>query len=120
MTSSDRHDWHMCRHPGIFEKIMLNICLDSPESLYICRQVCRSWNYMIMNKIWENPTKLWGTIIQGRIERSWDFLDCQDIYPSDSLISRAKLLGKHRIRIIIVHTYYYCFSNQRYPHLWCV
>ena len=117
MASSDNHDWHMCRHPGIFEKCMLNICLDSPESLDICRQVCKSWNYMIMNKIWENPTKLWGTIIQGRIEKSWDFLDSQDNYPSDSLISRAKSLGKHRIKILVQT---YCFSNQRYPHLWCV
>ena len=80
----------MIRHPGIFEKIMLMVGQDSFESLDICRQVCRTWNTIIMNKIWENPTKQWGTIIQGRIVRSWGTL-----FPSDEKISKAKLLGRH-------------------------
>ena len=91
MASSDTQDWLMLRHPGIFEKIMLMVGLDSLERLDICRQVCKTWNTMIMNQIWENPTKKWGTIIQRRIERSWDD---QDYYPSDEKISHAKLLGK--------------------------
>ena len=78
---------------------MLMIGLDSPESLDNCRQVCKAWNAMIMNKIWENPTKKWGTIIQRRIERSWDI---QNNYPSDKMIYRAKMLGKPRIKILIV------------------
>ena len=45
-----------------------------------------------MNKIWENPTKKWGRIIERRIERSWDD---QDYYPTDEKISWAKLLGKN-------------------------
>ena len=91
MASSDTQDWLMLRHPGTFEKIMLMIGLDSLESLDNCRQLCRSWNAMIMNKIWENPTKKWGTIIQRRIERIWDD---QNYYPSDEKISKAKMLGK--------------------------
>ena len=81
----------------IFEKIMLMVGLDSLDSLDSCRQVCRSWNIMIMNKIWENPSKKWGTIIESRIERSWDNLLqswTYPCYPSDEKISKAKLLGK--------------------------
>ena len=102
LSESDTQDWLMLRHPGIFEKIILMIGLDSLESLDICRVVCRSWNAMIMNKIWENPTKKWGTIIQRRIERSWDD---QNYYPSDKLISHAILLGKQRMTIIFLHNF---------------
>ena len=42
MASSDTQDWQLERHPGIFEKIMLMIGLNSLESLDNCRQVCRS------------------------------------------------------------------------------
>ena len=91
MASSENQNWLMYRHPGILEKIMLMIGHDSLESLDKCRQVCSSWNAMIINKIWENPTKKWGTIIKRRIERSWNI---QDYFPSDSKITYAKLLGK--------------------------
>ncbi len=99
MASSNTQDqnWLMLSHPGIFEKIMLMIGLDSLESLDSCRQVCRSWNTMIMNKIWENPTKRWGTIIQRRVERSWE-----RIFPSNDKIYQAKLLGKHRMTISLI------------------
>ena len=73
----------MC-HPGIFERIMLMIGLDSLESLDNCRQVCKAWNIMIMNIL---------------IEISWDI---QNNYPSDKMIYRAKMLGKPRIKILIV------------------
>ena len=93
MASSYNLERLMLQHPGIFEEIMLMIGLDNMESLDNCRQVCSTWNIMIMNKIWEKPTKKWGTIIQRRIERSWNNQDC---FPSDEKISKAKLLGKHR------------------------
>lgn len=87
----------MLGHYIIFEKIMFMVfCLDSYyESLDCCRQVCKTWNTMIMNMIFENPTKKWGTIIQRRIVRfgllrEWDYF--QDYYPSDKQISRAKIL----------------------------
>ena len=80
---------------------MLMIGLESLESddsfesldsrrLDICRQDCKAWNAIIMNKIWENPTKKWGTVIQRRIERSYP-----ENFPSDKKITYAKLLGKH-------------------------
>ena len=84
----------MLCHPGIFEKIMLIIGHGSLEDLDNCRLVCKTWNEMIMNKIWENPTKKWGTVIQRRIERSWD-----NLLPSDEKITQAKLLGKRRITV---------------------
>ena len=69
--------------------------LDNMESLDNCRLVNRTWNEMIMNMIWENPTKKWGTIIQRRIQRSWGD---QEYYPSDEKITQAKLLaGEHRM-----------------------
>ena len=83
----------------IFEEIMLIIGHDNLESLDSCRQVCRSWNTMIMNKIWENPAKKWGTIMQRRIQRSWED---KNYYPPDKQISWAKLLGKHRITIFLI------------------
>ena len=106
----------MMGHPIIFEKIMLMVGFNSPDQvLDNCRQVCKSWNAMIMNKIWENPTKQWGTIIQWRIKRSWDDQD-QDYYPSDEKISQAKLLGKNRTKILLIT--YFC-RNQGYNHPWC-
>ena len=54
---------------------------------------------MIMNMISENPTKKWGTIIQRRIERSWER---QDYYPSDDEIYQAKLLGKYKMPISLI------------------
>ena len=92
MASSYNLERLMLQHPGIFEEIMLMIGLDSLESLDSCRLVCRTWNTIIMNKIWENPTKKWGAIIQRRIERRWNNQDC---FPSYEKISKAKLLGKH-------------------------
>ena len=109
--ASDNQDWLMLSHPVIFDKIMLMIGLDSLESLDSCSQVCRSWNAMIMKKIWENPTKKWGTIIQRRIKRSWDI---QGYYPSYKLISRAKMLGKHKIKIFFIYSNF-CFRRERNP-----
>ena len=91
MASSDHQRWLMLGHDIIFEKIMLMVCFDSLESLDSCRQVCKTWNAMIMNLIYENPTKKWGKIIQRRIERSWDILKN---HPTDKQISQAKFLGR--------------------------
>ena len=78
---------------------MLMIAHGSLEDLDKCRLVCRTWYEVIMNKIWENPTKKWGTIIQRRIKKSWGN---QDYYPSDEKISRAKLFGKSRVTKILI------------------
>ncbi len=94
--------WLLSGHDLIFEKIMLMVGHSSLDSLDRCRQVCRSWNYMIMDKIWERPTKRRGAIIQRRIERSWPEADSWD-FPSNEKISKAKLLGKHKIKYYFYH-----------------
>ena len=92
--------WLLSGHDLILENIMLMIGHTSLESLDICRQVCTAWNAMIINKIWENPTKKWGTIIQRRIERS---LRIKEYFPTDKQITRAELLGNNfRIKILMV------------------
>ena len=98
-NAQDTQEWLMLSHPGIFEEIMLNIAHGSLVDLDNCRLVCRTWNAMIMNMIWENPTKKWGTIMQRRIQRSWED---KNYYPPDKQISWAKLLGKHRITILLI------------------
>ena len=83
MPSSDNKDWLMTPYPDIFEKIMMTVGLSSLESLHRCRQVCRTWNVMIMKNIWENPIR--SSIIKMRIEKIWEPI----IFPS-----HAKWLGK--------------------------
>ena len=95
----DDQVWLMSGHDIIFEKIMLMVGHSSLDSLDSCRQVCKTWNTKIMDKIWERPTKKWGTIIQRRIEteRSWgeDSLRFNlDFFPSNEKILKSKLLGK--------------------------
>ena len=105
MASSDTQDF-MLRYPGIFEEIMLIIAHGSLVDLDNCRLVCRTWNEMIMNMIWENPTKKWGTIIQRRIEKSWG-----NHLPSDQKISKAKVLSKGIICKVVIIVQMYCFRN---------
>ena len=47
----------------ILIEILLIVGLESLESLHKCRQVCQTWNKLIMNNIWENPS------IKNMIER---------------------------------------------------
>ena len=65
MSTSDDQNWLMTPYPEIFEKIMMMIGLDSLESLHRCRQVCTAWNAMIMQNIWESPSK--RNIIKMRV-----------------------------------------------------
>ena len=109
---ADTQDF-MLGYPEIFEEIMLMIAHQSLEDLDNCRLVCRTWNQMIMNKIWENPTKKWGTIIQRRIGRS---CKKQHYYPTDEKISRAKLFGKHIIKILMIVPIMCCFRKERFNH----
>ena len=108
MSSTDNQVWLLTRHNLIFEEIMLMIGHSSLESLDSCRQVCRTWNDKIMDKIWERPTKRWGSIIQRRIERSWGgYRD----FPSNEKISKAKLLGKQTQNQNDNYRYIFNFSN---------
>ena len=82
----------MLGHDLIFQKIMMMVGLDSLESLHRCEQVCTAWNTMIMQNIWESPSK--RSIIKMSIERNW----APGTYPSDEDISCAKWLGKNKTR----------------------
>ena len=73
----------------IFCDIMLMICLESLESLHRCRQVCRTWNEMILRDIWANQSR--KKIMKMMIEKNWD----PGMLPTDEEISHAKWLGDH-------------------------
>ena len=98
MMSSDNQSWLMTPYPEIFDKIMMMVGLDSLESLHNCRQVCRTWNAMIMRNIWENPSK--RNIIKMRINRNWG----PEVLPSDEDIPHAKWLGKSKV-LALDYTY---------------
>ena len=53
----------------IFSDIMLMVGLESLESLHRCRQVCRTWNEMILKDIWENQSR--KKIMKMSIEKNW-------------------------------------------------
>ena len=71
----------------IFSDIMLMVGLKSLESLHRCRQVCKSWNEMILNDIWESQSK--KKVIKERIDKNWG----PGMFPSDEDIAHAKWLG---------------------------
>ena len=92
----------MSGHDLIFGRIMMMIGLDSLESLHRCRQVCRAWNAMIMQNIWDNPGK--RNFIVKIIEKKWG-LEWDDEYnltplnyemlPNKDEISHVKWLGNN-------------------------
>ena len=96
MSSSDKEDWLMLSYPEIFDKIMMMVVLSSVESLHRCRQVCRTWNTMIMENIWENPSK--RNIIKMRIEKIWG----PYINPYPDYIFYARWKGKSRGLLILI------------------
>ena len=70
----------------IFSDIMMMVGLESLNGLHRCRQVCKTWNELILRVIWENKSR--KQIMKGRIERSWG----PGMFPTDEEISRAKWL----------------------------
>ena len=103
MCSQDSQQWCMAGHNLIFSKIMTMVGLDSLESLHSCRQVCTTWNVMIMLNIWENPRKrkifrISIERIKMRIEKNWGH---GGIFPSDKDISYAKWLGDNKTQFWI-------------------
>ena len=95
----------------IFQKIMMMVGLDSLESLHRCEQVCTAWNSMIMQNIWESPSK--RGIIKKRIERKW----APGIYPTDEDISHAKVLGNNNTGLYLIEntTFNNYPRNKRHP-----
>ena len=71
----------------IFSDIMIMVGLESLNDLHRCRQVCKSWNELILQVIWGNKSR--KQIMKERIERSWG----PGMLPTDEEISRAKWLG---------------------------
>ena len=71
----------------IFSDIMMMVGFESLNNLHRCRQVCKTWNELILRVIWENKSR--KQIMKERIERSWG----PDILPTDEEISHAKWLG---------------------------
>ena len=71
----------------IFSDIMMMVGFESLNNLHRCRQVCRTWNELILRVIWENKSR--KLIMRERIERSWG----PGMLPTDEEISRAKWLG---------------------------
>ncbi len=92
MSTPDNQNWLMAPYPEIFEKIMMMIGLSSLESLHRCRQVCSTWNYKIMENIWESPRN--RNIMKMKIEKNWG----HDVRPSEEEISHAKWLGRYMNR----------------------
>ena len=92
MTSSDNQDqdWLMTPYPEIFSEIMMMVGFSSLESLHRCRQVCTTWNDMIMTNIWDNTRR--RNIFKIRIEKNWASM----MLLSDEEISHAKWLGKNK------------------------
>ena len=80
----------------VFSDIMMMVGLDSLESLHRCRQVCKTWNEMILRDIWERQNK--KRIMKERIEKTWG----SGMLPSDEEISHAKWLGNTIIMAVFI------------------
>ena len=68
-------------------EIMINVGLDSLERLHGCRQVCQTWNRVILHDIWGSDNK--KRIMKERIQRNWG----PGRLPSEEEISLARMLG---------------------------
>ena len=91
LKNSTNDDWSLLPDP-IFDKIILIIGLESPESLHNCKQVCKAWKKGIMRNLWDSPSKKLGSVIERRIENSsWGPKN----FPSDKKLSHVKLLGNN-------------------------
>ena len=80
----------------IFSDIMMMVGLKSLESLHRCRQVCKTWNEMILRDIWESQSK--KKIIKERVDKIWapnmsSIKDTSSLFPSDEEVSHARWLG---------------------------
>ena len=69
--------------------MMMMVGLKSLESLHRCRQVCKTWNEMILRDIWESQSK--KKIMKERVDKIWapNMLP----FPSDEDISHGRWLG---------------------------
>ena len=87
MSEAQNPDW-LLLPDLVFDKVMWMIGLSCLETLDTCRQVCTTWNVILMRKLWENPSKSWGKIIRKRIENCWGLMP---YLPSDEKVSLKNL-----------------------------
>ena len=71
----------------VVREIMIRVGLDSLERLHGCRQVCQTWNRVILRDIWGSDNK--KRIMKERIQRNWG----PGRLPSEEEISLARMLG---------------------------
>ena len=69
----------------IFDKIMLDIAIESLKSLHSCRQVCKGWDERISRNILKNQSR--RQILRAM---NWGLRE----FPSDEDIVHVKWLGK--------------------------
>ena len=69
----------------IFDKIMLDIAIESLKSLHSCRQVCKGWDERISGNILKNQSR--SHILQAM---NWGLGE----FPSNEEIAHVKWLGK--------------------------
>ena len=70
---------------SIFDKIMLDVGIESLKSLYGCRQVCKGWDERIVKNILKNQSKR-----QILSAMDWGLKG----FPSNEEIIHVKWLGK--------------------------
>ena len=87
-TATDRCHQRLLTLPDeLFSYIMVKVGLKSLDDLHSCRQVCRTWNELILSLIWGRKGSM--RIMKEKIERSWG----HGMLPSDEEIRHAKWLG---------------------------
>ena len=69
----------------IFDRIMLDIGIESLKSLHRCRQVCKGWDERISRNILKNQSR--RQILRAM---NWGLRE----FPSDEDIAHVKWLGK--------------------------
>ena len=70
----------------VVREIMINVGLDSLVRLHGCRQVCQTWNRVILH-LCHCPR--WKRIMKEKIQRNWG----PGRLPSEEEISLARMLG---------------------------
>ena len=82
---------------------MMKVGLESVEGLNRCRQVCKTWNKMILRDICQSKSK--KKITGEKVEKNWG----PEMLPSDMEISHAKWLGEGCLMLTFIANTILCF-----------
>ena len=74
--------------PGIFSDILMIVSLERPEKIFKWRQVCQTWNKVILHDILGTEAEDKKRILRERIQRNWG----PGRFPSEEEISLARML----------------------------